>query len=58
MRAETALAGPEEVAETRSQTSRMSSQFSEVRFSSVALTVCGLCVVSRLVLLWMHQSGN
>lgn len=39
MRDETACAGPEEFADTRSQTSSMYSQFSLVRFSSVALTI-------------------
>lgn len=37
MSAATALAGPWGEAETRSQTSRIRAQFSEVRFSSVAL---------------------
>lgn len=39
MRAETACWGPLGEAETRSHTSRMYSQFSLTRFSSVALTV-------------------
>jgi len=38
MRDETACEGPDGDADTRSQTSRMRAQFSDVRFSSVALT--------------------